>query len=285
MAKKQSQKMKRIGYPMLCGVSMLWLFLSTSLYAQERTLRFEHLSLEQGLSQSSVYAIVQDHKGFMWFGTEDGLNRYDGYRFGVYRNHADDPKSLSSSSILGIYEDHSGVLWIGTSDGGLNRYDRATDTFTPYRHDPENPHSLGDNKVSVIHEDRSGVLWVGTDTGLSKFDREQETFTHYRHDPNNPKSLSASSVWAIYEDRSGVLWVGGDEGGLNKFDRATETFTNYPHDPNDPKSLSMCIPGKVNGQNAQSEHPASRQRRAPSQLTQLFTFKQLRSLLSHRFTP
>jgi len=93
--------MKRIG--ILYGVPILWLFWSTSLYAQERTLRFEHLSLEQGLSQSSVYAIVQEHKGFMWFGTEDGLNRYDGYRFWVYRNHADDPKSLSSSSILGIY--------------------------------------------------------------------------------------------------------------------------------------------------------------------------------------
>ena len=104
------RNVKRIGYPILCGVSMLWLFLSTSLYAQERTLRFEHLSLEQGLSQSSVYAIVQDHKGFMWFGTEDGLNRYDGYRFWVYRNHADDPKSLSSSAIEALYEDRSGVL-------------------------------------------------------------------------------------------------------------------------------------------------------------------------------
>jgi len=220
-----------------CLIALMVLMAPTRLGAQD--LRFDRLSLEEGLSQSTVYAIVQDRRGFMWFGTEDGLNRYDGYHFKVYRHEPEHPQSLSNNTVYTLYEDRAGVLWIGTDGGGLNRYDRATETFTRYRHDPDNPKSLSHDVVLSIHEDRDGRLWIGTDGGgLNRFDRQTETFSHFTHQPNDPRSLSSNEVSFIYEDRSGVLWVGTEGDGLNRFDRQTEIFTHYQHHPKDLRSLS-----------------------------------------------
>ncbi len=110
---------------------------------QGRELRFEHLSIDQGLSQNSVFAILQDRMGFLWFGTQSGLNRYDGYRFEVLRRDPSDANSLSHNHVRVLHEDRAGMLWIGTRDGGLNRYDGRKKTFKRYRHDPDDPHSLG----------------------------------------------------------------------------------------------------------------------------------------------
>ncbi|MGH7450322.1 MAG: two-component regulator propeller domain-containing protein [bacterium] len=237
-----------------------------SLHAQKQdlstgagqTINFERISIEQGLSQSSIQCILQDRKGFMWFGTADGLNKYDGYRFTVYKNNPDNPNSLSDNWVSSIYEDPDEVgrvLWIGTGNQGLNKLvlskaegsDREKEKFTPYKNNSDNPNSLSDNVVTSIYEDRSGVLWIGTwGGGLNKFDREKEKFTHYKNNPNNPKSLSGNHVFSIYEDRSGVLWIGTWGGGLNKLDlskaegsdREKEKFTHYKNDPNNPNSLS-----------------------------------------------
>ena len=142
--------------------------------------KFTHLSLEDGLSQSTVEPIIQDSRGFMWFGTQDGLNRYDGYNFVVYRNDPSDLTSLGGNQIRAIIEDPSGVLWIGTSGGGLNKYDPETDTFVRYMHDPDNPNSLKNNMVWSIWQDEAGLLWLCTDEGwLTQFDPKSETFTHY----------------------------------------------------------------------------------------------------------
>jgi ligand-binding sensor domain-containing protein len=158
-----------------------FLFISKLSFPQFPEPKFEHLSIEQGLSQNSVYCIVQDIRGFMWFGTLDGLNKYDGYSFTVYKHDPKDLQSLSSNDINSIYEDQSGVLWIGTISGGLNKFDREKETFTHYKHDPDNPQSLSGNDVLSIYEDQTGVLLIGTDGGgLNKFDREKETFTHYK---------------------------------------------------------------------------------------------------------
>ena len=123
---------------------------------------FTTLSIEDGLSQSVVTSILQDSRGFMWFGTQDGLNRFDGYEFVVYKHEGDDPTSLSDNFVLSLREDRWGDLWIGTNGGGLNRFDRGTETFTRYMHNPDDPTSLGHDVINAIYEDSQGVLWLAT---------------------------------------------------------------------------------------------------------------------------
>jgi len=174
-----------------------------------QSLRFETISLEDGLSQSTVFCILQDSQGFMWFGTEDGLNKYDGYNFTVFKNNPEDPNSLGGKWIQTILEDDMGRLWIGTNEGGLNRFDRNLGHFIRYQNDPGDPDSLSDDDVTAIYQDSEGVLWIGTDGGgLDRFDQENERFIHFPHDPDDPNSLSSNEVTAIYKDQEGVLWIG-----------------------------------------------------------------------------
>lgn len=220
--------------PLLIAVGI---FLSAGLVAQENQIRFKRLTIEDGLSQSSVLCILQDSKGFMWFGTEDGLNRYDGYNFKVFKSYRGDTSSLSDNSVWSIYEDHEGVLWVGTL-GGLNRFDRETEKFTRYINDPNDPNSLSHNVVRSIIEDSHGVLWIGTEGGgLNRFDREKGAFRSFRYNPDNSNNISHDAVFSLCEEKPGVLWV-GTLGGLDKFDTVKESFTHYRHNPNDPKSLS-----------------------------------------------
>jgi len=198
--------------------------------------KFTHITIEQGLSDQAVSAVLQDSAGFMWFGTTNGLNRYDGYDIVEYRHDPADPHSLSNNSIEELHEDRSGTLWVATRTG-LNAFDRRTERFTRYLHDPENPRSLSNDTVLTIHEDQAGVLWVGTLDGLNRFDRATGTFTAYRHDPDDPRSLSHNRVFGVYADRSGTLWISTDGGGINRFDQTTGKFTAYRHDPDEPNSL------------------------------------------------
>ncbi len=200
-------------------------------------LRFTQISTEQGLSHSKVYAVLQDSRGLMWFGTENGLNRYDGYRTTIYKHDPLDSHSLSHNRVMALFEDSEGILWVGTL-GGLHTFDRLTETFTRYQHDPANPQSLSHNSVWTIYEDRRKNLWIGTLTGgLNRFVRDNRTFTHYRNDPKNPDSLSDSTVLSMYEDKAGRFWVGTTK-GLNLFKRDENRFVRYLTNPNDPKSLS-----------------------------------------------
>ncbi len=211
---------------------------SAPAFAQIEDIEFETLSLEHGLSQSSVLSIIQDEMGFMWFATEDGLNKYDGYHFTVLRHHPGDPGSLGHTWILSLLLDSEGILWIGTFHEGLDRYDTEKEEFTHYRNDPDDPSSLSHNIVWAVCEDRSGVLWIGTDNGLNRFDRETGRFTGYFHDPGDPGSVSDNSIRSIYEDGSGTLWIGTEGGGLNKFLRDKGRFVRYRADDADPGSLS-----------------------------------------------
>jgi ligand-binding sensor domain-containing protein/signal transduction histidine kinase len=207
-------------------------------HAHDNDIKFERVSLEQGLSDSTVFCMLQDSQGFMWFGTHDGLNKYDGYDFEVYRHDPEALHSLSNSDVRCLHEDQSGTLWIGTNGGGLNRLDRQNERFIHYQSDPDNPHSLSNDVVKVIYEDRFGVLWIGTEDGLNRFDRKTAWFIRYRNVPNDLDSLSHNSVTSIYEDQSGVLWVGTFGGGLNAFDRDSGQFVRYQTGLPDPSSLS-----------------------------------------------
>jgi ligand-binding sensor domain-containing protein len=196
-----------------------------------------------------VYDILQDEQGFMWFGTRDGLYKYDGYSLIAYKNDPDDPTSLSDNRVRAVHQDRSGIFWIGTIGGGLNRFEPETEQFIRYRHDENDPHSLGSDDARVIFEDQAGNLWIGTEGGgLNRFvpetdDGQVAHFIRYQYDENNPHSLGGHKVSVIFEDRSGELWIGTKDGGLNHFDRETDDgqttarFVRYQHDENDPHSL------------------------------------------------
>jgi len=228
------RKMMRLGLLALAALNPPAFLLAQN---PARGIKFERLGLEQGLSQSTVSCILQDHQGFMWFGTQDGLNKYDGYRFIVYKHDVQDSNSLSNNFITSIYEDRSGTLWIGTRAGGLNRFERNTERFTRFINDPPNPYSLSDNLVWEIYEDRAGTIWIGTRRGLNRFDREKELFTRFLNHPDKPHN--EDWVQAICEDSTSrnTLWI-GTAGGLHRFDREKEQFTRVIHDPKDLHGMS-----------------------------------------------
>lgn len=216
------------------------LWIVPSAQAQQQNTRFTYLTTNQGLSQNNVTCIVQDKKGFMWFGTRDGLNKYDGYTYTLYRNDPLKSTSLSHSYVHSLFEDKQGRLWVGTDDGGLSLFDAKTETFTNYKHIPGLENSLGHNKVMAIAQDAHGYLWVGTSGGgLDRFDTQQKTFTHFSHQAANTGSLSHNQVSSVFIDRAGVVWVGTQGGGLNRLDQKTNSFTHYIHNPNDQHSLSQ----------------------------------------------
>jgi diguanylate cyclase (GGDEF)-like protein len=204
-----------------------------------QNIRFDRISREQGLSQSAINSIAQDRHGFMWFATEDGLNRYDGYTFTVFKHDREDPGSLSHDFVWSVFEDRTGTLWVGTDGGGLSRWNPDDDSFSHFRNDPRDPESLNHDRVRVLYEDREGTLWIGTDGGgLARFDRKRQKFVRFTHDLSNPESLSHDRIRSIHEDRDGALWIGTYGGGLNRFDRGAGRFVHYRHDPDDPDSLS-----------------------------------------------
>jgi PAS domain S-box-containing protein len=208
------------------------------LIPQNNNIKFEHISLEHGLSQSIVYCILQDSKGFMWFGTDDGLNRYDGYQFIIYRSNPDDPFSMSDSIVRTMIEDRSGTLWIGTFKG-LNKFNRKKEKFSIFQHDPKDSNSLSNNFVLFLLEDSSGMIWIGTNGGgLNRFDPVKETFTHFKKIANEPQSLTSDNVRTIFIDSNGFFWIGTIGGGLNKFEPKTGAFKAYRNDPDNPNSLA-----------------------------------------------
>ena len=201
-------------------------------------LRFDRISIEQGLSQSSVFAVFQDSRGFMWFGTEDGLNRYDGYSFKIYKPDPESPDSISDRWITAIMEDEDGYLWIGTRQGGLNRYDPRLETFTRYLHDDAVPSSLTDNHINVLFMDREKQLWIGTMHGLDRLDKTRNTFTHYLAAPAKHSKTGGFSVTAIHQDQLGQLWIGTDGGGLKILDLKSGLAQTILSNPDNPSSIS-----------------------------------------------
>ncbi|MEM9592810.1 MAG: two-component regulator propeller domain-containing protein [Acidobacteriota bacterium] len=202
-------------------------------------IRFSHLTVEDGLSLNTVNCILQDRLGFLWFGTQDGLNRYDGRHFVVYRHEPLDPGTLPNDWIDALWEDETG-LWVGTLDG-LARWDRDRDTFTRLDLGPGVPGNLGNDRVRALARDHDGNLWVGTDAeGLARLEISGEgepTFVRHRHDPGRPSSLSDDRVRALHVDRGGNLWI-GTAAGLDLLPRGSASFTHLHHDPENPRSLS-----------------------------------------------
>gem|GEM_PF-1263809 len=208
-----------------------------SLTAQQ----FERISLEHGLSHGSIYSIVQDSTGFIWFGTEDGLDRYDGYKFTVLRHDPENPDSLPSSDCSKIHVDTSGIMWIGTWGAGLVRYDPAASTFKHFPHNPDDPDSLSGNRIECIYRDSAGRLWIGTErAGLNRFDEVNERFIRYRFDPENPTGLSSDWIKTLWEDDKGRLWI-GTNAGLNRLDPGSKGFIHFYHKTGETSGLSTNL--------------------------------------------
>jgi signal transduction histidine kinase/ligand-binding sensor domain-containing protein len=178
--------------------------------AQVSDLKFTHLTTNDGLSQSNVTAILQDRRGFMWFATRDGLNRYDGNAFVVYKHNPNDPGSLSANYLQDLMEDDQGYLWIATLTGGADKFDPSTERFTRYRHDPSNSNTISGDSVYSIARDSRGYFWFGTgDTGLDRFDPATGNFTHYQKDSAD---LFVGKITHVIADRQGEIWFVGQRG-------------------------------------------------------------------------
>lgn len=188
-------------------------------YGQENIV-FDHITAEDGLSQSDINCIYQDKQGFMWFGTHDGLNKYDGYGFTVYNPDNNIPSNINSNLIYTIVGDDEDNLWIGTTGSGLNYFNRATETFTAFRHEKGNTKSLDNDHISILYRDSENRLWIGTNEGLNMVDLEKDSqnLEFQRFNSEQEPFITGwdgKSIYAIYEDSKNQLLVGGP-GGLCK---------------------------------------------------------------------
>ncbi len=205
-----------------------------------RPIHFHRLSNRDGLSQMTVGAIVQDRLGFLWFGTGEGLNRFDGLRFSVFRHDPNDPGSLPKGQVEALALSRSGDLWIGTDVGGLVRFDPVLEEMTrPQRTaGSESPAAGG---ITSLLEDSAGGLWTGTRSGLYRLDPATGIWAAFRHHPGDPESLSHDTVFDLAPAASGRLWV-ATGAGLDRFDPATGRWRRFRHRPGEPGSLG---PGEV----------------------------------------
>jgi ligand-binding sensor domain-containing protein/signal transduction histidine kinase len=212
--------MKRIAHIWLVGVGLLGLLgWGDRATAQPTPPLFRTLTAADGLAENSVYAIVQDRRGFLWVATQDGLSRYDGVGFRTFRNDARQPTSLGSNFVLSLCQDQAGNLW--AAGGALSCYNPRTSTFRTYRATPTDSSGLADNFVLAVMSDRQGRVWAGTESGLHRFNATTKRFTKFRHVSAPGTSIRRDAVRAIEQDRAGVVWVGTGEGRVSRLDTSS----------------------------------------------------------------
>jgi len=204
----------------------------------------ENFKIEKGLSQNSAFCILQDSKGYMWIGTWDGLNRFDGYNFITYKSSiTGNSNELSNQTINALFEDKKGILWIGTQTG-LNSFDRKSQKFTQYTHNTHDPFSISSDTINCIVEENDNILWLGTNNGLNKFDKTTGIFYHFKLNPNNANSPSNNYVNSILLDKDANIWFGTNE-GLNFFNRKEEIFTHWYHNKSYSNSISNDLVSEI----------------------------------------
>jgi len=192
-------------------ISILLLGLPVNLKAQ--SILFNHLTTNNGLSNNYVSDIIQDNTGFLWFATDDGLNRFDGYEFKVYRNIQDNKNSISDNTVLSFAKDKKGNLWIGTKNGNINCYNPVLDKFKKWKIESD---ITDDNPITVIHIDKNNLVWMGTyRSGIYRLNPESGKIDHWDFKLDDPNSISNNYISSIVEDDLGNFWV-GTFNGLNK---------------------------------------------------------------------
>jgi len=202
-------------------------FTSTFSHGNTSQLELEHISVEHGLPSNTIICQLQDQMGFIWFGTKNGLARYDGYEFKLYQPNDGDDSSISHHHINALYEDKQGFIWIATQGGGLNRFDPRTEQFKSYQHNPSAENSLSHNSVTALSSAFAGQLWVGTVEGLNLFDPSTEKFHLFQHQDGNPTSISSNNIISLLSHDNGELWVGLNDGLLNHLQAKSTEFKHY----------------------------------------------------------
>ncbi len=226
---------------LLCLLSGLVNLLS----AQNNPVVFERLSTKDGLPGNSILDIVQDHDGYIWIATEDGLVRYDGYQFLNYQNIPGDSTSLSQNRIEKLFVDYKGDIWVG-SKSELDLYSSECDCFFRYSSNKSAPANQGAGQINAFVEDSDLNLWIGTQAGgLFRFERESKRFIRYLDDPDNPYNLLKDEVRVLLVDEKDNLWIGTGEtfdpgitgGGLIRYDLKSGSTKRFLHDPDNSNSL------------------------------------------------
>lgn len=246
-------------------------------FTQQKEYKFINFSSKNGLSSNSINAIIKDKNGFMWFGTEDGLNKFDGQNFKVYRHKETDKTSIGRGPvndliqdkngqiwlatnftlsvynlnldsfinydftnygwITSLYADHNGKIWVGTYSG-LFLFDPKTQKTIAFRANPKDVTQLNSNIINCIYEDAQNYIWVGTADGLHQYNPQNKQFNRYLHSNENPKSISRNYINCIVEGKQGELWVGIDQGGINVLDKNRTAFQHYVTNPNDVTTIA-----------------------------------------------
>ncbi len=213
--------------------SLFVLAIPSPVLSQTQHLRFNHLTVADGLSQSDVHCLLQDRNGFMWLGTADGLNRFDGYESRIFRHETDNPKSLSGNRVFSLHEDGQGRIWVGTEADGVSRYDPSTETFERFEDHANHPLSEINKAVVAITEDREGRLWFAVGHGgLYRLDPNGEG-RHYSDGHGDQTKQDDFDVSTILEDKAGRIWVGSNYGLALMDSQLTGPFTSIlPEDGN-----------------------------------------------------
>jgi signal transduction histidine kinase/ligand-binding sensor domain-containing protein len=205
-------------------------------HAQKPGLYFKRLNQASGLSNNKVNCILQDKQGFIWVGTDDGLNRYDGNNFIVLKNIPGQSSSISGNTISDIHEDKEGILWIATADGGISSYDRRMQPekqFSQFKHQPGDSNSIPVNIVNDLAEDKQGYLWLATSgAAVLRFDKKSKRFL-------KPARIGRGTIYDLSFDKTGLIWAGREGGSIMKVDpvsmtwqadeRYSNLYANLPH--------------------------------------------------------
>src|SRR3989304_5595035 len=219
---------------------LIFLLLTANNYSQQENLKFKHITSDDGLSQNFISCILQDQKGFMWFGSKDGLNRYDGYSFVVYQHDPFDTTTISDNFITSLFEDSRGYIWVGTLNGGLNCLQRETETFIRIHFRSVVSESFADNEIKSIAEDAKGNIWIGTHgDGIFKLTIQNKnpfkvTYKQFENKSDNKGSLNINIVNTLHFDSNGTLWI-GTKTGLVQLNTDTENFTQFNIQTKNPK--------------------------------------------------
>lgn len=196
-------------------------------------IKFDNITMEDGLAINVVPTILEDTRGFIWFGTVNGLHRYDGYECKIYRKDIKDSLTLLGNSIEALFMDEEGHIWVGTGKG-LSRFNPKTEQFTNYEHDENMATSLSDNHIRAITQDSFGNLIIGLNNGgINVFEKESSIFSHYPPDYEDTLAMLPFPVSQIKKDHLGNIWIGTFGGGLYHFDQQSRHFKRIG-DKNDP---------------------------------------------------
>jgi signal transduction histidine kinase/CheY-like chemotaxis protein/ligand-binding sensor domain-containing protein len=215
---------------LLALLFLFYVFIPGSSRAQHEQMSFRRLSIHDGLSQNSVTCILKDRKGFLWFGTMDGLNRYDGYKFTVYRRVPGDSTSLQSNGVNAMLEDRQGNLWIGTNGGGLSRYNREKDSFEHFVESTDR-HSISNDGITSLTEDINGNLWIGTFWGMNFLDLKTMEFRRFYYSETDPNCITHNTISSVMAAKDGYVFVSSREAGMNRFDIQTFYSKKFQYDP------------------------------------------------------